>query len=48
MNPAGEDVQLKVDPLTAVAPIWVDEFRQMLLSAPATAAGKEPTVTITF
>ena len=47
VNPAGDDVQLKVDPGTADVPNWVPVFRQMLLSAPETAAGNEPKFTVT-
>ena len=38
VNPAGDDVQLNVDPDTDDAPIWVPIFRQMLLSAQWPAA----------
>jgi hypothetical protein len=47
LNPAGDDVQLYVLPLTAVAPIMVDAPVQIDLSVPATADGNGLTVIVT-
>ena len=48
VNPDGEDAQLYVFPLTAVAPRAVFAPRQIDLSAPAAAAGNGFTVTTTL
>ena len=49
VHPVGDDDQLYVFPITAVAPICVLELRLISLLAPAIAAGKGFTLTtITF
>jgi hypothetical protein len=48
VNPAGTEVQLYVFPATGAEPIWVLEFRQMALLAPALAVGEGLTITSTL
>ena len=48
VNPDGIELHLYEFPATDAAPSWVVEFRQMVLLAPATAAGNGFTVTTTL